>query len=104
MATPRLVTVVLMVRMLPQKLHPKKSNSDCEVRSVSRVGSVVMPPWHHDGLTCHGAAATTCFTSAMYRPAAAAASSALLPLWRASMYAAYQSHQSCGVDAFSNAS
>jgi hypothetical protein len=34
-------------------------------------------------------------TSAMWRPAAAEASSGVSPRWRASMYAAYQSHQSC---------
>src|SRR6185436_249451 len=39
---------------------------------------------------------TTCLTSAMYRLAAVAASSGLPPSWRLTMYAAYQSHQSCG--------
>jgi hypothetical protein len=36
-----------------------------------------------------------CLTSAMYRPAAAEGSW-VEPAWWASMYAAYQSHQSCG--------
>ena len=35
-------------------------------------------------------------------PAAAEASSEVLPIWRASMYAAYQSHQSCGGATASN--
>jgi hypothetical protein len=39
---------------------------------------------------------TTCQTVSMYRPAEAAAASGSLPSWRATMYAAYQSHQSCG--------
>src|SRR5262249_6625219 len=45
---------------------------------------------------------TTCLTSAMYRPAAAQASSGVRPLWRAFIYAAYQSHQSCGGATASN--
>src|ERR1700729_3346852 len=44
-----------------------------------------------------------CLTSAMYFPAAAEAASGVLPRSRASMYAAYQSHQSCGGATASNA-
>src|SRR5204862_6140209 len=47
------------------------------------------PWWVYPGETA------TSFTSAMWRPAATEASSGVTPLWRASMYAAYQSHQSC---------
>ena len=45
---------------------------------------------------------TTFLTSAMYCPAAADASSGVLPLSRATMYSAYQSHQSCGGATASN--
>src|SRR5256885_2212592 len=45
---------------------------------------------------------TPCLPPAMWRWAVAAASSSPFPAWRASMYAAYQPHQSCGGATASN--